>query len=585
MGTQIQDNRLPPNLKQRMPMDSRNPMQQLLESQSQSLSDFKLKSSYSNNFTQNQQQINKNAQKSSSLLKSGLLKFNKTNYQQQFKTLSLPRNLFSQPMLSQKHSDLNTNQQIQQQQLQQTTQIQSKFLSSEKSSLQQESLQLPSQIQPLSGGESKIILQNRFTRDIQLPRLEDTQKAFIKGGLFSPKILNRDREQIFAEFDTRRMSHEQNAKVVDDFLNPKYYQVPKDLKTKYKLNLHERFNMFEDNEKDKKNAKYPYDNLYQMEKQKQTNSHLQFKDGEVVVKPQKKKKPQKPKEYLEISIHGGQIDEQIRFSRYQSSEESDVVQEFRDRQDVHESSFEQNNFLNLVDRYKPKNYRKASSPSHDSSHDSELFKGENPIENEMIQLDDQDFAVVHKELNQETQQASQKALINHSSPNSQFEKSQFFKSPLSQPSQQLNNDQTMQQESTDHLKTMKIPFKSLVIKQKRDKILKFLMRQDSFSKELQQIEDFKLKNALKGGKKPNVIEEREQQERIIQKRIKEMERKCYNEMVDKYSLIRQMQQKKQFKEDLLGRKFNFHLSFLSLDANAQKRIREAFIKKKKLFNL
>ena len=38
--------------------------------------------------------------------------------------------------------------------------------------------------------------------------------------------------------------------------------------------------------------------------------------------------------------------------------------------------------------------------------------------------------------------------------------------------------------------------------------MKFLKREDSFSKELQQIEDFKLKALMRSGKKTNVIEER-----------------------------------------------------------------------------
>ena len=63
---------------------------------------------------------------------------------------------------------------------------------------------------------------------------------------------------------------------------------------------------------------------------------------------------------MEISIHGGQIDEKIQISRYQSSEDSDAVKDFRDRLDIHESSFERINFINMVDRYKPKNYRKPS---------------------------------------------------------------------------------------------------------------------------------------------------------------------------------------------------------------------------------
>ena len=51
--------------------------------------------------------------------------------------------------------------------------------------------------------------------------------------------------------------------ILDDFLNPKYFQVPKDLTKKYNLNLHERFSLFEDQSE----RVYPYDNLYNFDKQ------------------------------------------------------------------------------------------------------------------------------------------------------------------------------------------------------------------------------------------------------------------------------------------------------------------------------
>lgn len=56
---------------------------------------------------------------------------------------------------------------------------------------------------------------------------------------------------IMQEFDTRRQSN--SFKVVDDFLNPKFYQVPKEISQKYKLKFHERFNLFKDKE---------YENIY-----------------------------------------------------------------------------------------------------------------------------------------------------------------------------------------------------------------------------------------------------------------------------------------------------------------------------------
>lgn len=68
-------------------------------------------------------------------------------------------------------------------------------------------------------------------------------------------------------------------------------------------------------------------------------------------------------------------------------------------------------------------------------------------------------------------------------------------------------------------------------------------------------------------------------DRVINRRIKEMEQKCFKDLVQKYTLIKLSQQKKQFKEDLLSRKFNFQLSYLSLDSKARKRIKEAVINK------
>ncbi|CDW74060.1 UNKNOWN [Stylonychia lemnae] len=382
--------------------------------------------------------------------------------------------------------------------------------------------------------DSKIILQNRFTAEELLPKLENTRQAFVRGGVFSPQALNRDRDKILSTFDTRRQSNN-SQKVVDDFLNPKFYQVPKEITKKYGLKFHERFNLFKDKD---------YEELITTERLR--NQKQKYREGDMVQISPKPKKPVKPKDYLEISIHGGQIDERLKFSRYQSSEDSDAVQDFVDRLDVHESPKEEEIFLNMVERYRPKNYRNPSPNSQESSHDSNLFKGEYAIENEDVELDEQDILETEK--------------------------------PIS-------NDQNSNDQSPLREKNNQVPFKSLVIRQKREKIMKFLMRQDSFSKELQQIEDFKLKSLLKGGKKVNVIEEREQQEKYIKKRIKEMEQKCYQDLVEKYSLIKDMSQKKRFKEDLLGRQFNFQLSFLSLDPEAKKRIREAFVKKKKMFTL
>ena len=79
----------------------------------------------------------------------------------------------------------------------------------------------------------------------------------------------------------------------------------------------------------------------------------------------------------------------------------------------------------MVDRYRPKNYRQVSPGHSDDSKDSELFKGENPIEYEQVEDD---------------------------------------------TGGQQNEDGSSVK-SKD-----KIPFKNLVVKQKREKILKFLMR-------------------------------------------------------------------------------------------------------------
>ena len=86
----------------------------------------------------------------------------------------------------------------------------------------------------------------------------------------------------------------------------------------------------------------------------------------------------------------------------------------------------------MVDRYRPRNYRKQNHKSRDSSHDSQLFKGDNSIENENVEL--------------------------------------------------VENDKIS---NIKKGKLERIPFKNLVIKQKREKIIKFLMRQDSFSNQLQ----------------------------------------------------------------------------------------------------
>lgn len=59
------------------------------------------------------------------------------------------------------------------------------------------------------------------------------------------------------------MSYDNGSKAIDEFLNPKYYQVPNELKKKYQLKLHERFNMFE---KQKDVKPYPYTNLYSLDK-------------------------------------------------------------------------------------------------------------------------------------------------------------------------------------------------------------------------------------------------------------------------------------------------------------------------------
>lgn len=88
-----------------------------------------------------------------------------------------------------------------------------------------------------------------------------------------------------------------------------------------------------------------------------------------------------------------------------------------------------------MEKYRPKHYKNPSTPDFDSEKDSELFAGKNPIEKEQVEI----------EVKEETGEEGKEATV---------------------------------------IKEQ-IPFKTLVVRSKRDKILKFLMRQDSFSKELQ----------------------------------------------------------------------------------------------------
>ena len=71
----------------------------------------------------------------------------------------------------------------------------------------------------------------------------------------------------------------------------------------------------------------------------------------------KREKDKKPKEYIEVSIKGGEVDERLQISRYESSEESDAVEEFKQRADVHESLQEEALFELMLERYCPKNYQ------------------------------------------------------------------------------------------------------------------------------------------------------------------------------------------------------------------------------------
>lgn len=79
-------------------------------------------------------------------------------------------------------------------------------------------------------------------------------------------------------------------------------------------------------------------------------------EGKRVQSPKKVKKVAKPKEYLEISIHGGTVDEWLQVSCYESSEDSDVIKDFKERKDLHEDFHEEEVYEFMVERYRPRNY-------------------------------------------------------------------------------------------------------------------------------------------------------------------------------------------------------------------------------------
>ncbi len=57
-----------------------------------------------------------------------------------------------------------------------------------------------------------------------------------------------------------------------------------------------------------------------------------------------------------MSIHGGEVDEKLKISLYESSDESDAILEFKERQDVHESTQEEELYQIMLERYRPKNH-------------------------------------------------------------------------------------------------------------------------------------------------------------------------------------------------------------------------------------
>ena len=94
------------------------------------------------------------------------------------------------------------------------------------------------------------------------------------------------------------------------------------------------------------------------------------------------------------------------------------------------------------------------------------------------------------------------------------------------------------------------------------------MREDSFQTELDKIDKRNRKRHL------DPKEEKEEQKRVIKQRLRKIEQRCQEELVSKYSSLRQKERERRVKQEMLGRRFNLQMSYLSLDAVSRQRVRQ-----------